>query len=141
MENKQKRKENRSMYLYTALIFVVALLLIIMAFFGQTNITKLGNRASEYETPSPEVVTPAPVDNDEFAKISNLAAELDAENKTLKSRIEVTDKLLSANAHVKASDFMSAQTVIETVDAETLTDTEKILYDEILIKLIEGKEQ
>ena len=36
---------------------------------------------------------------------------------------------------------MSAQTVIETVDAETLTDTEKILYDEILIKINEGKEQ
>ena len=47
MENNNKQKENKSMYLYTALIFVVALLLILLAFFGQTNISRLGNRANE----------------------------------------------------------------------------------------------
>ena len=72
MENNNRQKENRSMYLYTALIFVVALLLILLAFFGQTNVSRLGNRANEMGV-STEVEssqpTSAPPTTEEFARI------------------------------------------------------------------------
>ena len=85
MDNK---KENRSMYLYTALIFVVALLLILLAFFSQTNVSKLGKRAEEFTTPAPVSQT-ASAQPDELAKVSNMAAELEAENKALQTQIAV----------------------------------------------------
>ena len=93
MDNK---KENRSMYLYTALIFVVALLLILLAFFSQANISKLGKRAEEFTTPAPVFTTASP-QPDELAKVSNMAAELDEQNKALQTQIAVYDNLLSAN--------------------------------------------
>ena len=34
------KNDNKSLFIYTALIFVVAVLLIILSFFGQTNLQK-----------------------------------------------------------------------------------------------------
>lgn len=137
MDNK---KENRSMYLYTALIFVVALLLILLAFFSQTNISKLGKRAEEFTTPAPVFTTASP-QPDELAKVSNMAAELDAENKALQTQIAVYDNLLSANAHIANGNLTDAETIFLTIDEASLTDNQRILYEEIKTKINEGKEQ
>ncbi len=139
MDNNSK-KENRSMYLYTALIFVVALLLILLAFFSQTNIYKLGKRADEFATPAPVTET-ASSQPDELAKVSNMAAELDAQNKALQTQIAVYDNLLSANAYIANGSVAEAETIFLTIDETTLTDNQHILYEEIKTKINEGKEQ
>ena len=139
MDKNNSRKENRSMYLYTALIFVVALLLILLAFFSQTNVSRLGKRAEEFSTPAPTLVaTTAP---DELAKVSNMAAELDAQNKALEAQVAVYDNLLTANAHITNGNVIDAQTIFLTIDETTLTDNQRILYEEIKTKINEGKEQ
>ena len=139
MDNNLK-KENRSMYLYTALIFVVALLLILLAFFSQTNISRLGNRAEEFSTPAPaaQTATPQP---DELAKVSNMAAELDSQNKVLQTQIAVYDNLLAANAYIAIGSINDAETIFLTIDEPSLTDNQRILYEEIKIKINEGKVQ
>lgn len=137
MDNHQK--ESRSMYLYTALIFVVALLLILVAFFSQTNISKLGNRANEFATATPLVTEPPSAKSEELAKLANMAAELDAENKVLTSQLELSDRLFEANAHVKNAQFTEAEAVISALDETMLTDNQKLLLEEIKIKINEGK--
>jgi hypothetical protein len=142
MGNNNKKKEDRSMYLYTALIFVVALLLILIAFFSQSNISRLGNRANEFNTASPaSELTNTPVPTDEFAKIANMASELDTKNKALTAQVETYDNLLLANAYVYSEEYEQAETVINTVDAGSLSENQNILYEQIKEKINERKEQ
>lgn len=144
MQNNNKQKENRSMYLYTALIFVVALLLILLAFFGQTNISRLGNRANEIAQATevaPATPTNAPPTTEEFARISNMASALDKENKDLKDKLTVYDNLMNANELASNGNFFEAQEVIDTIDETSLSDGQKVLYNQIKDKLAEGEEQ
>lgn len=138
MDNNSK-KESRSMYLYTALIFVVALLLILLSFFSQTNVSRLGKRAEEFSTPAPTSV--ATTEPDELAKVSNMAAELDKENDMLKAQIAVYENLLSAKANIINGNIADAETIFLTIDETMLSDNQRILYEEIKTKINEGKEQ
>ena len=143
MENNNKQRENRSMYLYTALIFVVALLLILLAFFGQTNISRLGNRANEIAVatePASVSSTSAP-SSEEFARISNMASTLDKENKDLKNQLSVYDNLINANEMAEKKHFTEAQEIIDLIDEATLTEGQKVLYEQIKDKIAEGEEQ
>lgn len=145
MENNGKKsKENKSMYLYTALIFVVALLLILLAFFGQTNISRLGNRANEIAQATevaPAIPTDAPPSTEEFARISNMASALDKENKDLKGKLTIYDNLINANELASGGKLFEAQEIINTIDETTLTEGQKVLYEEIKDKIAEGEEQ
>ena len=142
--NTKNHKENRSMYLYTALIFVVAILLIILAFFGQSNISKLGNRADEIAN-STEVAsispTNAPPSTEEFARISNMASALDKENKELKDKISVYDNLINANELVSKGNLFEAEEIINIISEDTLTESQKVLYKQIKDKISEGEER
>ncbi len=143
MENNGKRsKENRSMYLYTALIFVVALLLILLAFFGQTNISRLGNRANEITQSTPAALpTNAPPTTEEFAHISNMAVSLDKENKDLKDKLQVYDNLINANDLATQEKYSEAQVIIDAINEENLSDSQKVLYEQIKDKIAEGEEK
>ncbi len=141
--NTNKRKENKSMYLYTALIFVVALLLIILAFFGQTNISKLGNRANELAQAT-EVASSTPTTaptTEEFARISNMASALDKENMDLKNKLSVCDNLINANDLASKGNYFEAKEIMELIDETTLTDSQKVLCKQIKDKIAEGEEQ
>lgn len=141
MDNNNSKKENRSMYLYTALIFVVALLLILVAFFSQTNVSKLGKRAEEFATSAPAATDAPSQSSEELAKLANMASELDAENEALKTQIAVYDNLLAANAYLANGSITDAETIFLTIDEASLTDNQRILYEEIKNKINEGKEQ
>ena len=139
----EKKKESRSIYIYTALIFAVALVLIILTAFSQPRVNKLGNRANEFKPEATESVT-----TDELAKYANMAASLDTENKELNSEISEKNKqkqtyefLLTANAQVLDGQFVEAEEMLTQIDPTTLTDNQMILFNEINTKINEGKEQ
>ena len=139
----EKKKENRSIYIYTALIFAVALVLIILTAFSQPRVNKLGKRAEEFKPEATESVT-----TDEIAKYANMAASLDMENKELNSEISEKNKqiqiyefLLTANAQVSDGQFVEAEEMLTQIDATTLTENQTILFNEITEKINEGKEQ
>lgn len=139
----EKKKENRSIYIYTALIFAVALVLIILTAFSQPRVNKLGKRAEEFKPEATESVS-----TDEIAKYANMAASLDMENKELNSeiseknkQIQVYEFLLTANAQVSDGQFVEAEEMLTQIDATTLTENQTILYNEITEKINEGKEQ
>lgn len=147
MENERKNSQNRSMFLYTALIFAVALLLIIIAFFGQANKEKVdnivGTTATETATTTPtesasEADTePAVQFTEEYAKLSNKVIALDAENKALKAKLDLYELLLSANKAISEGDIETANSVIAEINSDTLTEDQKILFNQITSKINE----
>ena len=141
MSTNNPKKEARSMYLYTALIFVVALILIILAFFSQTNISRLGKRANEFATAPPEITQTSSPQAEELAKLANMARELDRENAELKAQKDISDKLFAANAYVKNEQLAEAESIIAQLDESKLSNDQKILLEETKTKINEGKEQ
>lgn len=137
--DQKKNKETRSMYIYTALIFVVAMILIIIAFFSQTNVYRLGKRAEEFATATPAVsnekITEEAAKSDEYAKLSNMASELDLENKALKEKINTYDNLLEAYSYAELSNATEAQRALDLVLYSALTENQKVLYDKTAEKI------
>ena len=147
MSKDNKNTQNNSMFLYTALIFAVALVLIILSFFGQTNLSNLRKNHTGL-TEQPQITqsatptqAPSTEMNDEFAKMVNTISSLDEENKQLKKKTEAYDILVQANAYVQNSDPENAKLSIEKLDVNVLTENQKILYNQIILKINEGKEQ
>ena len=142
MDKKNKKtKQNNSMFIYTSLIFAVALILIILAFFGQTNISNLRKAADT----SKAIETAAP-DNteqpsDELAKMANIISNLDSENKDLKGRLDIYNSLVSANALAETGSYDEAASLMEKINPDTLTEEQKLLYNQITNKINEGREQ
>lgn len=146
MSKNNKNTQDNSMFLYTALIFAVALILIIMSFFGQTNLTKLRNNHDEWTQEPQTTQTAEPTQSpsveldDEFAKMVNTVSTLDEENKDLKMKAETSDILFEANAYLQNADLENAKIAIEKIDVNVLTDNQKVLYNQIISKINEGKE-
>ena len=147
--NKKEKRQNNSMFIYTALIFVVALILIILAFFGQTNLTNLRKTAEDVpasETPSEtvsETAAPQPTSTavEELAILTNTVSNLRAENDNLQKTIDTYENLLSANGYISVGNTDMAQKILNTIDRNALSDDQKILFDQISNTINEGKEQ
>ena len=145
--SKKGNKQSNSMFIYTALIFVVALILIILAFFGQTNLANLRKNAeSEYNAePVPTAAavaeeTSQPSD-EELAIMVNRLSNITAENNALKANLTTYETLLAANGYISVENTDKAQELLSTVDRNALTDDQKILFDQITNTINEGKEQ
>lgn len=138
MDNNRKSNQNNSMFLYTALIFAVALILIILAFFGQTNLSALRSENDAVPTPDQIEETLSPTEpatqppQDELARLVNQVSVLTAENENLKNKVNLYDNLLSAYAYVSSGDIESAKPLIEGIDVNALTDNQKELYNVII---------
>ena len=130
------------MFLYTALIFAVALILIIIAFFGQKNIRGLRDRtnSTKAEQTSAETQTSAP-ESDDLAIMANALAETQNENESLKTRLDADEKLLAANAKAAAENSDEAEQLLGELSADGLTEDQRVLYDQINEKIKNGKEQ
>ena len=149
--SKKGNKQNNSMFIYTALIFVVALILIILAFFGQTNLANLRKNAeSEYnaepvptaaavaeETSQPSTQPP----DEELAIMINRLSNITAENNALTANLTTYETLLAANGYISVGNTDKAHELLSTVDRNALTDDQKILFDQITNTINEGKEQ
>lgn len=143
--------DNKSLFFYTALIFFVALVLIILAFFGQSNIKRNQPEIPEATTsaaPQTEqtgIAERASVlseenrllleENDEIKKQLSLQTEeinrlnLDVQN--LNKYKETNDLLMSANGYFHVENYAQARAVLDKIDANTLTEDQKILYNTI----------
>lgn len=126
MDKKEKNpNRNNSMFLYTALIFVVALILIILAFFGKIN------RPDGASIPAP---TETVAETDDVDKLKENIGDLN-------SQLGIYECLVRANAYAASANYDDAVSVISDIDPTLLTEEQRVLYDEIISKIDEGKEQ
>ncbi len=130
-------KKDNSLFLYTALIFIVAIVLIILAFFGQTRINKAEPAVS------PEATEAAAATPDTLQGIAKSASELSSENLELlnenrelnkrlnetKTELETYQKLLDAYDCYSRNDKDGARFLLNEFDYNSLTSQCKTLYD------------
>lgn len=140
MENNNAK--SNSLYLYTALIFIVALVMIIISFFGQKNLEKT-NKAIQNSQSISEKSAAISAENmrlvEENLQLSNQIAEKDAAISELEGRISESDLklynydlLLSAHSYLIADKPEKVKEVLEQVDFEKLDGDSKALYLHLL---------
>ena len=130
------------MFLYTALIFVVALLLIILSFFGQEKLQKSQPVVKESFNESSERISNSISKRAALLSEENLA--LMEENKALEEEIfELNKKIQDLENNVNyeklitAANFMnegnkeSAKAHLDVINTEKLSKEEQKLYDKI----------
>lgn len=115
-----KENNNRSLFLYTSLIFIVAIIMILVAFFGQNNLQK--NQ---------------PIQSDaELTSITEKAAELSEDNRIL---LEENQKIIDENTRLTAENTRLAaenENVLQQLDSlsvenknnQTLIKVYELLY-------------
>lgn len=122
------KNNNTSMFLYTALIFIVAIILIIISFFGQANVERSQPQIKETVAPSEHLSN----------SISERAAVLSEENRVLlDENIKLKDEnknsgyLITAVNYMLVDDKENAKIFLGKLEADKLSDEQKTLYDKV----------
>lgn len=127
MDKKEKKpNQNNSMFLYTALIFLVALVLIILAFFGKINRPE---NATAPELPE-DMQTTSTYD------INNMKEDINI----LNSQLSIYESLVKANSYIADMNYEEADALISNIDENSLTEEQKVLYDQIINIINNGME-
>ncbi len=154
-KNSKNNNDNKSLFLYTGLIFLVAIVLIILAFFGQSNIKRNQPNIPE-TTASAEPQTEQTGIAERASVLSEENRLLIEENNEIKGQLELqteeinrlnldvqnlnkykttNDILMSANGYMYVGNDEQALAALEKIDENTLTEDQRILYNSIKEKL------
>lgn len=134
-------KNNKSLFLYTALIFIVAIILIILAFFGQENVKSNQPVLATIE-PSKQLTMSiserASLLSDENAALLKENQEYKEKNEALlkeidiyKEKNDINEQLLLAYSLILKEDKQGAADILLKLDVQKLDENQKALYDRI----------
>jgi hypothetical protein len=149
-ENKDNKvkNENRSLFLYTALIFIVAIIIIIVAFFGQENLVRSQPEIAS-ESPAPgttETITQkAAVVSEQNAvlikqnealtslndELSQDKADLEAKNSELQINYSNGNIFCTIYQYICDNKLDDAREVLSTINQDALTDAQTIIYNNL----------
>lgn len=124
------KNDNKSLFLYTSLIFIVAVLLIILSFFGQTNMKKNMTQV-DTEAANSGITERAAVLSEENKNLLEENNKLKTENQELTKKITTNDILLSANGYFSLGNNDKALEMLLAVNYDGLSVDQKIIYDNI----------
>lgn len=135
------KNDNKSLFIYTGLIFFVAVILIILSFFGQTNMQKNQPKIEENSEQTQQVsgITEKAAilseENktllEENKKITSEIETLKSENEALTEKNNINDLLLSANGYYSQGNKTKALEIIKELNYDELTSDQKIIYNNI----------
>lgn len=140
-----KKFENKSLFLYTALIFFAAILIIIVAFFGQSNLERSQPVVDNNETThvvEDGITQKAAVlseqnallitQNETLTKLNDElyddVNDLETENEELKINYSNGNILCSVYQYIYDKNYDDAQVVLNSINVDSLTDAQKIIY-------------
>lgn len=115
--------QNKSLYIYTSLIFVVAVLLIILSFFSMSN---RDNKMNETEQTAQSITEKTSALSEENKNLAEKNKELTEKNKVMSSAL-----LSIANEYYAAGDTAKAAEIAASVDASVLSEEEAAVYTTI----------
>lgn len=124
-----QNNNNRSLFLYTALIFIVAILLIIISIFGESH----SSRVLPSPSPSQEsaIAEKASALSAENLRLTEEVSSLKAQNAETKKQLEIYTSLSEALYHKVQGNVDSAKQIIASLDYEMLDEKQKELYNSI----------
>ncbi|MDO4618687.1 MAG: hypothetical protein Q4B31_04095 [Clostridia bacterium] len=142
-----RNKGNRPLMIYTSLIFVVAIIMVVVAFFGQRHLES--TQIQQHQTAS-SISEKASLLSDENRLLMEANAELETENEKLKTdndnltkkntalskEMEMEQKLREAYVTLANGSKNKALNLLKEIYSEDLTADQKELYD-LLIKKCE----
>lgn len=134
------KKENKSLFLYTALIFVVSIIMILIAFVGQNNIQNMQPEDSSGMTIT-EKVNQLSEDNrlllEERISLTRKNEALTSRFEVISKQNEIMDKLLQIDALLEDKKTDEAKLIYDSIDSTILEESQKIHYDRISLNFNE----
>ena len=142
METKNENRNAKSLFLYTALIFLVALLMIVVSFFGQSHLESI--KETEQKAKNLTEKTSMLSDQNLYLteQVSSLTKTLEEKDTLLLStesrlqevtlREESLNNTLAAYIKMKEKKKAKAKEYISLVNPELLSHDGKWLYDEVI---------
>ena len=140
------KQNNTSLFLYTALIFIVAIIMVIISFFGQNNIQKnqpvqsqetlnsITEKASQLSEDNRLLMEENRTLRTEIAELEENAEITETENEELILEVENHNKLIEAYKLSEKS-RKKARELLLSIDTEELTPNQKEFYDTMLKKI------
>lgn len=140
-----KNNDNKSLFWYTSLIFLVAILMIVVSFFAQTHLEQskvseqeaervsLSNKAAQVSEENMQLVelnkTLRETNEQLLEETSGITAERDA----LVSEVNTYETLVAAYSELYEGDKKGANELLGGINADTLTPEQAEFYN-ILVK-------
>ena len=146
---KKEEKTNKSLFVYTALIFFGALCMILISLMSQGNLNK--SEISHQTTGSISEKAANLSEENMLLREDNISlqerletaegdvTQLQTENSALKDSIHNYDILLSASAYCGVQNYETATELLLKINLEALSDDAKLLYDNILNQINHAK--
>lgn len=130
--NETKESHGHSIYLYTALIFIVAILMIVLAFFGQSNLDK-----NQLAQPTGNSITEksAALSDENLVlrdKNADLTERLETAETNLKKETELKEtkeKVISAVLKGEHDDYIAASQILDTINKDLLSSEDLEIYN------------
>lgn len=136
-----KKNDNKSLIMYTSLIFVAAIVMIIVSFFAQQHLEKLrvseteaenvtlSNKAAQVSEENMQLVELNKTLKDSNTKLTEEKNALLAENEALKKENEAYSRLIEVYNKLLDGKKSSAKTILKEIYTEDLTPQQKEIYD------------
>lgn len=137
-----EHKTNKSLFLYTSLIFLVALLMIVVSFFGQSHLESI--RETEQKAKNLTEKTSMLSDQNLYLteQVTTLSKEIEEKDALIASsqtaveeatlREENLNNTLAAYVKMKEKEKSKAKEYISLVNPDLLSHDGKWLYDEVI---------
>ena len=142
-DKKEKNTTSHSFYAYTALIFIVAIIMIVLAFFGQSNLDKSLENPTHSEGMT--ITEKSAALSDENLALRDKVSDLSEQLETKESELiiaqainEVNSKLLAAQINADAGDIDSVKLILSTIDKASLMGDSLTIYETLETKTAEA---
>lgn len=141
-----KNSDNKSLLIYTSLIFFVAIIMIIVSFFAQTHLDQskvsevdlekvdLSNKAARVSEENMQLVELNKSLKDANTALSAENAELTEKTEKMQREIDAYSDLLKVSEKLLGGNKRAARTLLENIYTEDLTQNQKEIYDALVKK-------
>ncbi len=132
------KKENKSLITYTALIFLISIIMILIAFVGQNN-----TQSMQPETDASGVSITDKVNqlSEENRLLLEERIRLTRENETLVDENSLLYNLLKMDSLLKEERKDEALLIYNTIDPSLLTELQMVYYNDITERLEQFEEE
>lgn len=132
------KKENKSLFIYTALIFLVSIIMILIAFVGQTNTQSMQPQTDASGITITDKVDKLSEENrlllEERISLTRKNESLTEKTDNLTKQNELLSKFLQIYDLIDAGKLDEAKLIYDSINAESLDENQKLYYDKITQK-------
>lgn len=126
------KKENKSLIMYTASIFVISIAVILIAFVGQNNTQSMQPETDASGVSITDKVNQLSEENRLLLEESN---DLKDENKAITEENSLLYNLLKMGSLIEEERYDEARLIYNTIDPANLTEIQAVYYNAITEKL------